>query len=99
MQLPLVGQPQSCALLNRATTALTLCVHSKAAQKPTNVFFFAKRSELTVVSPPCAEETCNRWASTKVGRENNLSVHSARGLFTDGLSAGHPHAPVEARPT
>jgi hypothetical protein len=45
VQLPLVGQPQSCALLNRATTALTLCVHSKAAQKPTNVFFFAKRSE------------------------------------------------------
>jgi len=34
--------------LNRATTALTLCVHSKAAQKPTNVFFFAKRSEFTV---------------------------------------------------
>ena len=50
MQLPLVGQPQSCALLNRATTALTLCVHSKAAQKPTNVFFFAKRSEFTVAS-------------------------------------------------
>jgi hypothetical protein len=50
VQLPLVGQPQSCALLNRATTALTLCVHSKAAQKPTNVFFFAKRTEFTVVS-------------------------------------------------